>query len=213
MSYQYHSKSFRIVESVNGKKGVVSIEPSDDSIEIDNSVEGRIRIRATGVAAMIGTGPHEQLPEEGPFELPLPELPLAPELSPEVCSTNDYKIYFDEDAVLRIENYTAHKSMTISNTFEEATDLDAVGLRFPQVFVTFCWDGNYLVIVAWKAAGWVKLTYQGKVLSSGNEEPPDNGDDDTFVDWHNDGVLIADSRKGIWVKFHYDGQITCLADL
>jgi hypothetical protein len=80
MSYQYHNrKAFKFVESVNGKRGVVSIEPVDDSIEVDHSVEGKIRIRVTGVLPMSsppekeGSQPEEGLqPEEGngPFEAP-----------------------------------------------------------------------------------------------------------------------------------------------
>jgi hypothetical protein len=46
MSY-YYSEYPKSVDSLNGKRNAVLIEPIDDSIIVDNSVEGRIRLKST----------------------------------------------------------------------------------------------------------------------------------------------------------------------
>jgi hypothetical protein len=121
-------------------------------------------------------------------------------------NTHDYKIYFDGNT-LKIENYARGMALAISNTIV-LTEPVGVGLKFPQVPVEFCWGGSSLIITEWKGDAWVELAYEGRQLSHGSEEPPVRDNGESFIEWFGDGVLIASTRSGKWVKFFYVGNIT-----
>jgi hypothetical protein len=87
------------------------------------------------------------------------------------------------------------------------------GLKFPEVLVNIYWRYDYLLITDRKSVAFVKFNFEDREFSTGFEEPSGRDSEGAFIDWHEDGVIMASSSTGQWVKLFYAGAVDCSAPL